>query len=128
MVHLRTGFALTLLALSAAPAFCDTAAQRGGGFALEGGEAIYKGVCQGCHMADARGASGAGAYPALAGNPKLATANYVVTIVIRGRKGMPALGDNLSDSQVADVVNYVRSHFGNRCKGEVKPADVHALR
>jgi mono/diheme cytochrome c family protein len=41
---------------------------------------------------------------------------------------MPALGDNLSDQQVADVVNYVRTHFGNRFKGEVKPADVQALR
>jgi mono/diheme cytochrome c family protein len=128
MVHLRTGFALTLLALSAAPAFCDTALQRGGGFALEGGEAIYKGVCQGCHMADAKGASGAGAYPALANNPKLATANYVATIVLKGRKGMPALGDNLSDSQVADVVNYVRSHFGNRYRGEVSAVDVQRLR
>jgi mono/diheme cytochrome c family protein len=41
---------------------------------------------------------------------------------------MPALGDNLSDSQVADVVNYVRSHFGNSFKGEVKAADVQILR
>jgi mono/diheme cytochrome c family protein len=128
MAHLRICAALMLLVFSAAPAFADTAAQRGGGFALEGGEAIYRGVCQGCHMADARGASGAGAYPALAGNPKLATANYVVTIVIKGRKGMPALGDNLSDSQVADVVNYVRSHFGNRFKEEIKPTEVQSVR
>ena len=119
---------LALLALSAAPAFADTAAQRGGGFALQGGEAIYKGICQGCHMADARGASGAGAYPALAGNPKLATAAYIARIVLKGRKGMPALGDNLSDSQVADVVNYVRSHFGNRFRGEIKAVDMQALR
>ena len=69
MTHLRIRAALTLLALSRPSAFADTAAQRNGGFALEGGEAIYKGICQGCHMADARGASGAGAYPALAGNP-----------------------------------------------------------
>jgi mono/diheme cytochrome c family protein len=62
MFHSRTGLVLALLALCAAPVFADTAAQRGGGFALEGGEAIYRGVCQGCHMADAKGASGAGAY------------------------------------------------------------------
>ena len=37
----------------------------------QGGEAIYKGICQDCHMPDARGAVGAGMYPALAGNPKL---------------------------------------------------------
>ena len=35
-------------------------------FPFDGGEAIYKGVCQGCHMPDAKGAVGAGAYPALA--------------------------------------------------------------
>src|SRR3954470_14055284 len=122
MAHLRICAALMLLVFGATPVFADTAAQRGGGFALEGGEAIYRGVCQGCHMADAKGASGAGAYPALAGNPKLATANYVVTIVLKGRKGMPALGDNLSDGQVADVVNYVRSHFGNRYTGQINPA------
>jgi mono/diheme cytochrome c family protein len=90
--------------------FCriETAArqkERGGGFALQGGEAIYKGVCQGCHMADARGASGADAYPALAGGPTLATAAYVAHIVLEGQKGTPAFGDNLSDQQVADVVN-----------------------
>jgi mono/diheme cytochrome c family protein len=128
MVHLRAGFVLTFLMISAAPVFADTAAQRGGGFVLQGGEALYRGICQGCHMADAKGASGAGAYPALAGNPKLATASYVARIVLKGQKGMPALGDNLSDQQVADVVNYVRTHFGNRFTGEVKPADVKMLR
>src|SRR5690242_13991261 len=128
MFLVRTGFAFALLTLGAAPAFADTAGMRGGGFALQGGEALYKGICQGCHMADAKGASGAGTYPALAGNPKLATASYVVRIVLKGQKGMPALGDNLSDGQVADVVNYVRTHFGNRFQGEVKAADVQALR
>jgi mono/diheme cytochrome c family protein len=128
MLLVRTGFAFALLVVSAAPVVADTAGMRGGGFALQGGEALYKGICQGCHMADAKGASGAGTYPALAGNPKLATASYVAHIVLKGQKGMPALGDNLSDAQVAEVVNYVREHFGNRFKGEVKPADVQALR
>jgi mono/diheme cytochrome c family protein len=128
MLLVRAGFAFVLLAVGAAPAFADTAGQRNGGFALQGGEALYRGICQGCHMADAKGASGAGTYPALAGNPKLATASHVARIVLKGQKGMPALGDNLSDQQVADVVNYVRTHFGNRFKGEVKPADVQALR
>jgi len=30
-------------------------------FPFQGGEAIYKGVCQGCHMPNAGGAKGAGA-------------------------------------------------------------------
>ena len=60
--------------------------------------------------------------------PKLAGAGYVMHIMLKGRKAMPALGDNLSDSQVADVVNYVGSHFGNRHTCNVKPAEVQVLR
>ena len=37
-------------------------------------EALYANVCQACHMADAKGAVGAGTIPALAANPRLAGA------------------------------------------------------
>ena len=33
------------------------------------GQKLYETICQGCHMPDARGAKGAGMYPALAANP-----------------------------------------------------------
>ncbi len=94
----------------------------------QGGEAIYKGVCQDCHMPDARGAVGAGMYPALARNSKLDTAGYPVAVVIHGQKAMPAFGDAFSDQQIADVVNYVRTHFGNAYKDDVTPADVKGAR
>jgi cytochrome c5 len=97
-------------------------------FPFEGGEAIYKGVCAGCHMPDAKGAVGAGAYPALAKNENLETAGYPVSMVLQGKKAMPALGMQLDDRQVADVVNYVRTHFGNHYKDKVKPEDVKAAR
>jgi mono/diheme cytochrome c family protein len=95
---------------------------------LQGGEAIYKGVCQDCHMPDARGAIGAGAYPALAGNSKLEIAGYPVAVVVHGQKAMPAFGDAMSDQQIADVVNYVRTHFGNSYQDEIAPADVKRAR
>ena len=74
-------FAIAVLALPAWPgqrwpipprprhrhARCAAAAM----FPMQGGQAIYEGVCQGCHMPDAKGAVGAGMYPALASNPKL---------------------------------------------------------
>jgi mono/diheme cytochrome c family protein len=134
--------AIALLALGiAAPAFADTAgptvakpARRGNGagffapFPFDGGEAIYKGVCAGCHMPDAKGAVGAGAYPALAKNEKLETAAYPISMVLKGQKAMPGLGMQLDDQQVADVVNYVRTNFGNKYKDKVKPADVKAMR
>ena len=117
-----------LVLAAVAPALGDTTEQRGGGYALSGGEAIYQGICQGCHMADAKGAEGAGRYPALAANPRLAGAGYVTHLVLMGHKGMPGFGDNLSDQQVADVANYVREHFGNRFSGAVTPAEVKAAR
>lgn len=99
-----------------------------GGFTEQGGEAIFKNVCQGCHMPDAKGAVGAGMYPALAKNPKLEVAGYPVSVVVNGQKAMPALGGMFSDQQVADVVNYIRTHFGNNYKDKVTPADVKATR
>ena len=55
------------------------------------GEVIYRTVCQGCHMPDAQGAVGAGAYPALASDAKLADAEYPALVVLNGSKGMPPL-------------------------------------
>ncbi|OJU11997.1 MAG: hypothetical protein BGN86_13705 [Caulobacterales bacterium 68-7] len=92
------------------------------------GEAVYKGICQGCHMADAKGAQGAGAYPALASNDRLGTAAYPLMIVIGGQKAMPSFGGILNDQQIADVVGYVRSHYGNAYKDKVTPADVADMR
>ena len=117
-------FLLTALPASAA----DTPDMRGAPFAMQGGEAVYRGVCQGCHMADAKGASGAGAYPALAANPKLAEPGYVLSMVMNGHRGMPPFRGHFTNAQVADVVNFVREHFGNHYTGKVTPADVQALR
>jgi len=100
----------------------------GGGYSEQTGEALYQGVCQGCHMPDAKGAVGAGAYPALAANRKLVAKAYPVLVVLRGQKAMPAFGASLTDAQVAAVVNYVRAHFGNHYNDSVTLDDVKALR
>ena len=97
-------------------------------FAEQGGAAIYANVCAACHQPDAKGAVGAGAYPALAANPELASVDYVLRMVLRGQGGMPPIGGMMSDEQVADVVNYVRSHFGNDYRDTATAAAVHAAR
>lgn len=97
-------------------------------FAEQGGAAIYAGVCAACHQADARGAEGAGAYPALAENPELASVDDVLRVVINGRGAMPPFGQMMSDQQLADVVNYVREHFGNDYRDQTTPAAVRAAR
>ena len=100
----------------------------GGGYPEQTGEAIYKGVCQGCHMPDAKGAAGAGVYPALAGDKKLGAKLYPVLVVVRGQKAMPEFGSSFSDLQVANVVNYIRTHFGNSYTDAVTPDEVKKLR
>lgn len=97
-------------------------------FPQQGGEALYKSICQDCHMPDGRGAVGAGQYPALAKNPKLEEPGYPISVVTQGLKSMPAFGVAMSDQQIADVVNYVRGNFGNRYKDKVKPEDVKNAR
>jgi mono/diheme cytochrome c family protein len=102
------------------------------------GEEVYSQICQGCHMPGGQGAVGAGHYPKLAGDPTLASWQYVATTVLGGRNGMPSFGvrpngevvfgaATLSDQEVADVVNYVRSHFGNRYRDKVTVSQVAGL-
>jgi len=88
------------------------------------GEQIFTRICQGCHMPDGKGAVGAGHYPALANNPKLASAAYPVVMVVNGRGAMPSFGSGLSDAQIADVVNYVRTHFGNAYPDTLRAEDI----
>jgi mono/diheme cytochrome c family protein len=97
-------------------------------FMQRDGGVIYRTVCQGCHMPAAQGAVGAGAYPTLANDAKLAVAGYAVLIVVNGSKGMPPFGALLDDAQIAAVANYVRSHFGNSYADIVSPDDVKSAR
>ena len=126
------------LALIAAHASCALATgegtsqapalSRGQSFDEQGGAALFAAVCAGCHQPDASGASGAGDYPALADNKDVASTDYLERILFKGLRGMPAIGRMMSDQQVTDVINYVRSHFGNAYGDAVSPADVEAAR
>ena len=79
-------------------------------------------------MPDGKGAQGAGHYPALADNPAVEAAPYVIVNVLHGRKAMPSFGDAMNDDQVAAVVNYTRTHFGNRSGDSVTASEVKRLR
>lgn len=103
------------------------------------GAQIYSQICQGCHMPDGRGAVGAGRYPAFAGNPAIASAPYMVVTLLNGRRNMPSFAKPkpsgnffppvyLTDEQVAAVVNYVRSSFGNAYADKITAADVAKLK
>jgi mono/diheme cytochrome c family protein len=100
----------------------------GRGFGEQGGAALYANVCAACHQPDAKGAIGAAAYPALAGNKNVASVDYDLTVLLHGQRSMPPVGRMMSDEQVADVINYVRTHFGNSYGETVSAADVKAAR
>lgn len=106
----------------------DGAFVTSGRFMEPDGEKLYRRVCAACHMPDAMGAEGAGKYPALAKNRNLAASGYPMLVVLKGLNGMPALGNMMTDKQVADVVNYIRTHFGNKYKDAITAADVKAMR
>lgn len=101
------------------------------------GEQIYDHICQGCHMPGGAGAIAAGTFPKLAANKKLVSWEFVALTVLNGRNGMPPFGQpvhheqsratHLTDAQIADVVNYVRSHFDNNFKTTVTSAQVTGL-
>jgi len=121
-------FAAAVIVAAATAAYPQSFSATPFRFTQQDGETLYRSICAGCHMDDGRGAVGAGAYPALARNAKLEAAGYPVLLVVNGRKAMPAFGPYLNDGQVAAVVNYVRSNFGNAYTDSVTPEDVKAAR
>ena len=123
--------AIAVAALLIGPAArADSAGGTHGASALSetDGTNIYQHVCQGCHMPNAEGAVGAGTIPALAGNAKLRSTGYPVYVVLNGLGGMPAVGGELDDGQVAAVVDFVTTHFGNRAADTLTTAQVKSMR
>ena len=91
------------------------------------GQQVYQMVCQTCHMADGKGAVGAGSFPSLASNPKMKMAAYPIVMVTKGRGGMPWFSDMLTPEQTAAVITYVRTNFGNAYPEPVTADDVRRL-
>jgi mono/diheme cytochrome c family protein len=121
-------FTATLLLAAGAAQAGDPAFSDGWRFQQREGAALFAAICAGCHMPQGQGAQGAGAYPRLAGNPRLASAPYVAAMVVHGRRAMPSFASQLDDAQVAAVVGYVRHQFGGSDADPVQAADVAALR
>jgi len=128
MTRINIVAALALAAALTSPAFADEPGPGGTKpIVPKNGQETYQMVCQACHMADAKGATGAGTFPALAANDKLATAEYPIFMVVNGRGGMPFFYDTMTPQQIAEVVTYVRTHFGNSYKDPVTAAQVKAI-
>ena len=83
------------------------------------GAAVYDSFCVSCHGVDGRGATGK--VPALDGNGMVRAygPQNVINVIVGGveAKGsfgvMPALGNGMTDRQIADVTNFVRQAWSN---------------
>jgi mono/diheme cytochrome c family protein len=91
---------------------------------MKTGLAIYQDNCMGCHNADGKGQNAL--FPPLAGNPivRQSSAETLARVVLAGTQSantkyaptqpaMPSFAWRLDDQEVADVLSYVRSSWGN---------------
>jgi mono/diheme cytochrome c family protein len=105
---------------------------------IDRGKEVYSVNCVSCHMENGEGVEGT--------FPPLVKSDYVsgdtkrlINIALQGQTGeivvngktynmdMPAQS-HLSDEEVADVLNYIKSSWGNKTKKAVVAADVKVLR
>jgi cytochrome c oxidase subunit 2 len=94
------------------------------------GEKVYAANCVACHQANGMGLPPS--FPALAGSkivdgPKAAN----IEIVLKGKQGtaMQAFGKQLSDTDIAAVVTYLRNAWTNKpSENMVLPAEIKAAR
>ncbi|MDF5890217.1 cytochrome c [Pseudomonas syringae pv. syringae] len=102
------------------------------------GASVYIDNCAACHRTDGRGYNRV--FPALAGNPVLQTedATSLINIVLKGSTlpathtapstfTMPGFAWRLTDQEVAGVVNFIRTSWGNQ-GSTVKADNVKDLR
>jgi ubiquinol-cytochrome c reductase cytochrome b subunit len=115
----------------------QVAAAGGGAGNAAAGATVFSANCAGCH--GAAGAGVPGAFPPLANNPYVTgdpkavihTLNYGLNGAIKVGSAayngqMPAWKGNLTDQQIADVITYIRSSWGNKAAG-VTAAEVTAV-
>ncbi len=121
---------------AAAPAAGDSSASK------ERGKTVYMQVCFACHQPTGLGLPGM--FPPLAGSDwvKAKKADRMIRIVLHGLTGplningapftspaplMPPQGAALSDTQIADVLTFVRAEYGAGASA-VTPDEVKAIR
>ncbi|WP_019465084.1 c-type cytochrome [Dyella japonica] len=108
------------------------------GAASAPGAQLYVDNCATCHRTDGHGY--AAVFPALAGNPVLNgdNAGSAIRLVLHGgtmpsgrdaptQFSMPAFRERLNNQQIAEILSFVRSSWGNR-GGAVTAQDVARLR
>ncbi len=90
------------------------------------GQALFAQNCSACHQLTGKGIPGA--FPALAGDAFVqGPPDKVSTLLLNGRGGMPSFRADLSNAQIASILTYVRSAWGNHAP-KIEMATVAKLR
>jgi nitrite reductase (NO-forming) len=101
------------------------------------GSALYTKYCMTCHQADGKGVRGM--FPPLAGNAKITgPSSDLIKIVLYGLQGPITVNERdynqpmppqryLNDTQIADILNYIRNSWGNKAQ-PITPGDVGKIR
>jgi mono/diheme cytochrome c family protein len=123
---------------AAAPGAAPAAAPAAPAAAGANGAEVYGRICVTCHQADGKGLPGA--FPPLVGSTVIVgNPDIPIKIVLHGLQGpvtvagaqfnsvMAPWGGTLSDDEIAAVLTYERSNFGNSA-GAVTAAQVAAVR
>jgi mono/diheme cytochrome c family protein len=101
---------------------------------LQHGQKLYQDNCAKCHREQALGFPGV--VPNLAANAAVTSAqpNNLINVVLNGLHGtgtygtMPGFAGALSDQDIADIVNYIRTSWDNHAPTNSTPALVASLR
>lgn len=118
------------------PAILKTAAKETAELTVHPGKPVFDQNCKVCHQDQGQGVSGI--FPPLTPNPYIVDKAKIIDLVLNGMKGKIEIDDKsyngimvphrqLSDQQIADVISYVRSSFGNKLDA-VSPQEVGAAR
>lgn len=116
----------------------QTSVALGAGDKMADGKRVFTQICSACHQGNAMGLPGA--FPPLAMSDYLnADPKRAISIVLHGLSGkitvnstgyesvMPALGQQLSDDEIANVLTYVLNNFNNK-GGTISASEVKAAR
>jgi mono/diheme cytochrome c family protein len=98
------------------------------------GARLYIDNCSGCHQSSGRGVQGV--IPPLAANPAVIAPNpgNIMKVVLNGVPiqnnyiAMPGFASKLTDIEIAELINYARSSWGNAASANVTPAMVEKVR
>lgn len=93
---------------------------------LDPGRQVYEASCVRCHREGGRGVEGI--FPSLRQNELIqGPAEPLLIVLLRGRAAMPGFGETLSNKEIAAVLSYLRSRWGNEAE-RIPVGEISAVR